>query len=682
MPTATKVPNQLFREKSPYLLQHAYNPVNWLPWGEEAFQKATEEDKPIFLSIGYSTCHWCHVMERESFEDQEVAEYLNANYISIKVDREERPDIDNIYMNFCQATTGQGGWPLTVFLTPQKHPFFAGTYFPKNSRYGHLGLLELLNTVKNKWKNNREELEQSAKEIIAILQQEENKVDNQDIDPDIFDEVFETLEKNHDSIYGGFGRAPKFPTPHNLMFLMRYHTIYHNEKALEMVESTLEYMFRGGIFDHLGGGFSRYSTDIKWLVPHFEKMLYDNALLIMAYSEAYQITKRPLYKEVAEKTIAYIMRDMTSDLGGFYSAEDADSEGEEGKFYVWSMEELRNILGESDAKFYAEYYQITEHGNFEEKNILNLIGTSLEKMNENPDLKTYMERLSKKIFEVRAVRIHPHKDDKILTSWNGLMIVAFTMASKMLERPEMLECAEQAFQFIVSQMVDEQGRLYARYRETERKHLGYLDDYAFMIWACIELYEAVYDVKYLKQAISFTDAMIDLFGDEKGNGFYLYGKDAEQLITKPKDIYDGAIPSGNSVAIYNLLRLAKLTGKQEYQERARNSLAHFGELVNSMPSMYGFMLIACMFERQQGQEIVLAGETKDPLLEQMEKMISSSFRPFTVVLRNQNSNELKDINSLLGEKSQINGKATAYICEHFTCQKPIQDIETLVRMLC
>lgn len=677
----TRIPNKLAEEKSPYLLQHAYNPVNWYPWCDEAFDKAKNENKAIFLSIGYSTCHWCHVMERESFEDKEVAAYLNQHYVSIKVDREERPDIDHIYMNFCQATTGQGGWPLSVFLTPKRQPFYAGTYFPKNNRNGYPGFIELLQVIHDEWQNERGKIENLADEIYGELQKHKREKKQQEINPTVLKSLFLSLEGNFDSKYGGFGRSPKFPTPHNLLFLLRYYKANQEEKALNMVKITLDNMYKGGIFDHIGGGFSRYSTDKKWLVPHFEKMLYDNALLIMAYTETYQITKNIFYKEVAQKIIGYIVRDMRSPDGGFYSAEDADSEGVEGKYYVWSKEELVSILGEMDANIFCDYYNVLEKGNFEGKNILNLIGSDLEKLKSHTEISQKANSMVEKVLKVREKRIHPYKDDKILTSWNGLMITALSIASKVFDDKVILNYAQDAYRAILDKMVDEKGRLYARYRDNERRHLGYLDDYANIIWASIELYETTYEMDYLKQAVRLSEDVIKLFGDETDKGFYLYGKDAEELITRPKDYYDGAIPSGNSVIAYNLLRLGKLTGRHEFEDQAKKLMMYFGKTLSENPMMYGFLLTAYLFDNQHAHEIVIAGENSDPILEEMKKAVADEYLPFSVVLINSNSEGLGEINSFASDQKMINGKTTAYICENFTCKKPIHNVEDFNRTI-
>lgn len=676
-----KTANKLIDEKSPYLLQHAYNPVSWYPWGEEAFEKARKEDKPIFLSIGYSTCHWCHVMERESFEDEEVASALNDHFICIKVDREERPDIDQIYMSFCQATTGSGGWPLSVFITADKRPFYAGTYFPKKTQYGRIGFIDLLGAISVKWQEERETIEDSAERLTYAINKMSETEDKQTIDEQIFDKAFGYFKRSFDPRYGGFGNAPKFPTPHNLLFLLRYYQMKHQEDALKMVEKTLLHLYKGGIFDHIGFGFSRYSTDKKWLVPHFEKMLYDNALLLMAYVETYQITKNIIYKEIADKIITYIMRDMTSSEGGYYCAEDADSEGVEGKFYVWSKNEVIDILGEEDGHFYSLYYDISREGNFEGENIPNLIERNIEEINKNEEVKVRLQTLSDRLFEVREQRVHPYKDDKILTSWNGLMIGAMALAGRVFANNEYLDSAQKAISFIEEKLLNDEGRLMSRYRDGDVKNFGFLDDYAFLIWSYIELYEATFKPNYLSKAIQLTQDTLYYFEDEKNGGFYLYGSDSEQLIARPKEIYDGAIPSGNSVMANNLLKLSRLTGREDFQNTAQKLFEHFGKKLNETPMGYTMMLCANIFNANPTKEIVLAGNLYDATLQEMLRLINEKYMPFTVVLLNDEKSDIEQLNSFAKGQEAIDGKTTAYICENHTCQKPVTDIESFKAML-
>jgi uncharacterized protein YyaL (SSP411 family) len=673
--------NRLIHEKSPYLLQHAHNPVDWYPWCDEAFQKAKAEDKPIFLSIGYSTCHWCHVMERESFEDKEVAEILNKHYISIKVDREERPDIDHIYMTVCQALTGHGGWPLTIFMTPDQKPFFAGTYFPKRGRQGMIGLMDLLDRIRKGWQSDRDTFADSASSIVDSMKSHftiENSGDQ--LSKDTIDQAYRELKNSFDYKYGGFGYSPKFPTPHNLFFLLRYWKLTDEKEALDMVEKTLDGMYRGGIFDHIGYGFSRYSTDQKWLVPHFEKMLYDNALLAIACLETYQATKKEEYAMLAKKIFTYILRDMTHSQGGFYSAEDADSEGEEGKFYTWTPEEIVEILGEKDGNFFCQYYGITPGGNFEGKSIPNRIHAHGPVNQDEEDIKPLRE----KVFVQREKRVHPHKDDKILTSWNGLMIAALAIGSRVLDNSQYIDAAEKAFDFIMQKLVNQDGRLLARYRQGEAAHLAYLDDYAFLVWGLIELYHTTFDVKYLELALKFNNEMLQLFNDTGKGGLFLYGEDGESLIARPKEVYDGAMPSGNSVAVLNMLLLARMTGDAQLEVKAYDQLNAFTSIVESSPSAHTYFLMAAIFGLYPTKEIVLAGDKEDTLMQRMVSLVHKSFLPQAVVLFNDGSKKeqalIKMAPYVEGQKP-IDGKATAYICQNYSCQTPTGNVDEFARHL-
>lgn len=672
MITKTKS-NRLINEKSPYLLQHANNPVDWFPWGDEAFEKATKEDKPIFLSIGYSTCHWCHVMERESFEDEEVADFLNSNFISIKVDREERPDIDSIYMSFCQAYTGSGGWPLTIIMTPNKKPFFAGTYFPKQGRGNFVGLLEILNSAISIWHEEREninhltnKMESDVKEYILTHQ-------SGDINSDIVHKTFEEFKMRYEKDYGGFSKVPKFPTPHNLLLLLRYHYITKNKEALDMVEHTLVSMYKGGIFDHIGFGFSRYSTDKYWLVPHFEKMLYDNAMLSYVYVEAYRATKNELYKEIADKIYTYVLRDMTDNLGGFYSAEDADSEGVEGKFYVWTTEEIISLLGKKNGEKFCKLYDITSKGNFEGKNILNLISKNLE------DLRVIDEETEhgrKILFEERENRIHPYKDDKILTSWNGLMIASLAYAGRIFKNDDYINAAKKCVRFIKSNLINDKGRLLGRFREGEAANLGLLDDYAYYTWGLIELYETTFEVGYLKEAIKLNQDTLELFLDKEQGGFYLYGEDAEELILRPKDIYDGALPSGNSVAVFNMIKLSNILEDNDLLEDARKQFNTFGETINQNPSYYSHLIDAWQYISNSYKNIVLVGKKHVDLLLEMVQKVNSIYLPYSQVVINDKEDNIEEIISSLKYKEGLNEKVTAYVCENYSCKEPAVDIKS------
>lgn len=614
-------------------------------------------------------------MERESFEDEEVAWVLNADFISIKVDREERPDIDHIYMNVCQALTGSGGWPLTIIMTPDRKPFFAGTYFPKRSRMGYPGLIEILEKTMKSWKTQKEELLQASEDIIRHIREESDAHFDEELDMETAGKAFKGFKASFDSEYGGFGRSPKFPMPHNLQFLLRYWKLTNEPDALSMVEKTLASMYRGGIYDHVGYGFSRYSTDRKWLVPHFEKMLYDNAGLAIAYLEAYQATEKKQYGEVAKQIFEYVLRDMTSPEGGFYSAEDADSEGVEGKFYVWSPKEITEILGEDAAVEFNGYYGINEKGNFEEKSIPNFLHNkeAFNNITANP-----IVDYRRKVHEVRETRVHPHKDDKILTAWNGMMIAALAYGSRVLENKSYLEAAERAAAFVRSRLIREDGRLLARYRDEEAAYLGYLEDYAFLVWGLIELYEASYKPEYLKLALELNGDMQKYFHDEENGGFYIYGRDSEELIVRPKDVYDGAIPSGNSVAAMNLFRLSRLSGDSDLEDVAYEQLNSFGAIIDGYPMGHSYMLMALLFANSKSGEIVLLGDRNEKSIQRMLKTININFLPFTTIVL-KDAEAIKDNISKLAPYTEgqvmMDDEATAYICENFACRAPITDID-------
>ncbi len=575
--------NHLQHETSPYLLQHADNPVNWYPWGEEAFAKAEAEDKPVFLSIGYSTCHWCHVMAHESFEDRQIAELLNQYFISIKVDKEERPDIDSIYMSVCQAFTGSGGWPMTIIMTPDQKPFFAGTYFPKSSKYGRVGLGDLLLTIHGKWMTDRESLLQAADEIIEFLQRDEKvRIPS---NSNLIKRGLMQFSTSFDDRNGGFGDAPKFPTPHNLLFLLQQYEKHGDAKALMMAEKTLLQMYRGGLFDHIGGGFCRYSTDKVYLVPHFEKMLYDNALLILTYCKAYEVTGKELYRNIAEKTGKYVLREMRDEEGGFYSAQDADSEGEEGKYYLFAEEEIEAVLGKEKAALFNAHFDITAKGNFEGKNIPNLLKTPVS------DLELSFDETMPTLYAFRKERYSLHLDDKILTAWNALMAAAMCRLYEATERAVYLDAAVDAVGFIESRMMDEE-QLAISYRNGKQRGKGLLDDYAFVIFAYLTLYDVSKDGEYLEKAETLTDTTIEDFFDEKRGGFFLYGDDHEQLILKPKETYDGAVFSGNSAMAYNLVQLWNLTEKEAYRKLAEKQLDFMQVEAEHYPAGHSMFLMA------------------------------------------------------------------------------------------
>lgn len=674
MPNSRRA-NRLIKEKSPYLLQHAYNPVDWYPWGEEAFAKAKAEDKPIFLSIGYSTCHWCHVMERESFEDEEVAALLNKHFISVKVDREERPDIDQIYMTACQAMTGQGGWPLTVLLTPEKQPFFAGSYFPKQSRYGRPGLMDILAGIAKGWQQSRSQLLELAHELVTAIQRQEQHSPGR-LKEDVFHKAFQNYQRSFDSEYGGFGSAPKFPAPHNLMFLLRYYRKYQQPAALAMVEKTLQAMYRGGIYDHIGFGFSRYSTDELWLVPHFEKMLYDNALLAISYLETYQVTKNPLYKQVAESIFTYVLRDMTAPEGGFFSAEDADSEGVEGKFYVWTPQEVIDVLGQQDGAKYNRHYDISPRGNFEGHSIPNLIRADLA----DEELAYLQQHCRPLLFSHREKRIHPHKDDKILTAWNGLMIAALAKGAQVLQRDDYRQAAAKGVEFIYQKLFNQQGRLLARYRQGEAAYPAYLDDYAFLIWGLLELYRASFEENYLRQALELTDRMIELFWDEQQGGFFFYGKDSEQLIARPKELYDGAMPAGNSVAAFILVQLARLTGEERLQHYAQRQLHTFGGTVADYPNAYAFFMLAALLQATAPLEIAIIGDRGQADTRDMLLQVQTKFLPEATVMYSAQA-QAHSKWPLLQNRERVGGQTTAYVCKNYSCHPPVTDAKQLSQLM-
>ncbi len=628
--------------------------------------------------IYFSTCHWCHVMAHESFEDEEVAKLMNENFIAIKVDREERPDVDSVYMTVCQALTGQGGWPLTILMTPDQKPFYAGTYFPKSSKYNMPGLMDVLNSVIKQWKENKNKIVSSSEGILSELSKYfEGETSSKKLTSKTLENGYNQLLYAFDNTYGGFGNAPKFPTPHKIMFLLRYYEKYKDTKALEIAEKTLDCMYRGGIFDHIGFGFSRYSTDSKWLVPHFEKMLYDNALLIIAYLEGYEVTKNDLYKDIAIKTLEYVFRELRSDTGGFYCAEDADSEGEEGKYYVFNPPEIIRVLDEKDGMFFNKYFNITPKGNFEGKSIPNLIKNKNYHKNDNK-----INNLSEQVLEYRSQRLKLHKDDKILTSWNGLMIAALGKAYKVLEDIRYLEYAKKTVNFIFDNLIDKDGRLFARYRDEESRHKAYLDDYAFLCFGLIELYESSFDVTFLKKAIDLNKNMIELFWDNEKFGFFLYGEDSERLIARPKELFDGAVPAGNSVAAYNLVKLARITGDTYLEELAEKQFdficgAIFNEEIN-----HSFFLIAASFALDEGKELICM--IKDKADEEQIKNVLSEIPAFNLtisIISDENEEEIKRIIPFINDYKYINDKSTYYLCKGKSCLSPVNNINELITLL-
>ncbi|MHA1530462.1 MAG: thioredoxin domain-containing protein [Candidatus Heimdallarchaeota archaeon] len=688
-------PNRLIKEKSPYLLQHATNPVDWYPWGEDAFEKAKKEDKPIFLSIGYSTCHWCHVMAHESFEDPEVAKLMNETFVNIKVDREERPEIDNIYMAVSQMITGSGGWPLTIIMDADRKPFTAGTYFPKESRFGRIGMLELIPKIKDYWDNNREELRLAAKEVISQLQSIET-TPGEEVKQDILNEAFREATLLFDEKNGGFRGAPKFPTPHKLLFLLRFWKRTGNKAALMMVEKTLTAMRSGGIYDHIGFGFHRYSTDSFWLLPHFEKMLYDQALLVIAYVEAYQATKKIEFREVADEILSYVLRDMTSREGGFYSAEDADSEGEEGTFYIWTSDEILKVLGKEDGNLFLQVYNFEKDGNFKDQATQKKTGSNIPHLKKSitdlaSELKTStkelvekLESMRVKLFEKRKTRIHPHKDDKILTDWNGLMITAFAKAGRILENEDYTTASEKALNFIIQNLETKSGRLMHRYREGEIAINGMIDDYAFTIWALLELYETTFKVEYLKKAIQYNDKMIEHFWDKNKGGFFFTPDDGEELIVRKKEIYDGAIPSGNSVAMLNMIRISRITMDLSLEEKAVQMNKLFSTTIEQSLLSFTLFLSALEYAFGPSFEVVIVGNLNKTDTNEMLQALRSEYIPNKIVLflpSDEEKPEISNVTDFVKYKSMKNGKATVYVCINRFCKFPTDDINKMLQLL-
>lgn len=680
--------NRLINEKSPYLLQHAYNPVDWYPWGEEAFEKARAEDKPVFLSIGYSTCHWCHVMEHESFEDQEVADLMNEAFVSIKVDREERPDIDNIFMTACQMVTGSGGWPLTVLLTPEKKPFFVTTYVPKHGRFGRSGMMDLVPRLREVWELRREDVLKSAEQIAEALresrpggpaEEEPGKAD--------LDLALEQLSQRYDAVHGGFGNAPKFPTPHQLVFLLHYWKRTGHPRGLEMVEKTLRFMRLGGVYDQIGFGFHRYSTDRQWLVPHFEKMLYDQALISLAAIEAYLAGGKQEFGDTAREIFTYVLRDMTSPEGAFFSAEDADSEGEEGKFYVWTVEEVRSVLSAEEARFAAMLFNMSERGNWIDQVTGEAPGTNIPHMDDlffrlTADEKAMYETIRRKLFEIREKRVHPHKDDKVLTDWNGLMIVALSRASRALDAPEYSQAAGRAAQFLLREMRNADGSLRHRYRAGESGLPAHVDDYAFFIWALIELYQATFEEEWLEHAVELNRYMLAHFWDDSDGGFFFTADNSEALFARTKEVYDGAVPSGNSVGLWNLLRLSRITGDSTLDEKAAKLARAFANQVKSIPFAHSQFLVGVDFALGPSYEVVIAAKrsTEGELL----RALNSSFQPNAVVLLRpdgEDSTRIARIAPFTAHQKAIEGKPTAYVCQSGQCQSPVTSAEDLLAAL-
>ncbi len=685
MENGKKCTNRLIHEPSPYLLQHAHNPVDWYPWGEEALLRAKKEDKPILLSIGYSSCHWCHVMEKESFENEPIAQLMNERFINVKVDREERPDLDEIYMNAVQVMTGSGGWPMTVFLTPGLIPFHAGTYFPPEDRGGMPGFPKVLAVVSDYYRSHRDEVEKmvaqvknTLNQIVSILPSPET------LNEKVLSKAYDTLERQFDPIYGGFGKAPKFPSSMALSFLLRHWKSTKTEKALEMVEESLEKMANGGIYDHLGGGFHRYSVDERWLIPHFEKMLYDNALLSRTYFEAYQATRKERCRHVGEEILDYVLREMKAPKGGFYSTQDADSEGEEGKFYVWTRDQIKDLLGKEKGTPFCAYYGVGMQGNFEGEASVLHIASSLEKVSQSygvsvEALEILLEEGRRKLFAHREKRIKPNRDEKILTSWNGLMISRFTDGFKVTGNKEYLHGAEEATRFILDKMKMD-GHLMRVFHMGKCQGKGYSEDYAFFIQALIDLYEATFETEYLIEAIELNEKMIGQFWDDQNGGFFFTGKENEILIARSKSPYDNAIPSTNSIAIFNLLRLGYLTGDQSLKKKAEQTLQLFYSFLLEHPSGFAQMLSGLSFFLNP-EEIGIIGSKNDQRTKAMLKEIYITYLPNKILsLRDPQRSTEGNWFPFLKEKG-VPGVPTAFVCKGFTCLPPFRDRDELKKGL-
>jgi uncharacterized protein YyaL (SSP411 family) len=689
--------NRLADSKSPYLLQHAENPVDWYPWGEEAFRAAKEQDRPIFLSIGYATCHWCHVMEHESFENAEVAALMNEAFINIKVDREERPDIDQVYMTVCQMLTGGGGWPLTIIMTPDKKPFYSGTYIPPTSMYGRIGMLDLVPKIAHLWRNDRDRAVSSAGHITdALAKTAEVSASTGGISGTAVQQAAQQLAARYDQVHGGFGAAPKFPSPHNLVFLTRFGYSSGDAQPLEMVGHTLRRMRLGGVYDQIGFGFHRYSTDARWLVPHFEKMLYDQATMLMACTEAWQAGQDPVLERTAREIVAYVVRDMTSPEGAFYSAEDADSEGEEGLFYLWSTDEIGQLLDGGDADFAAKVWSLTADGNYldEAKRIktgLNIphLATTFDAAAADLDLtvsafELRLEQIRKRLFDVREDRIHPLKDDKVLADWNGLMSAALAHAGRVFSEPSWIDAAARSVRFVDESMRRKDGRLLHRFRDGEAAIPGFLDDAVFLTTAALELYDATHEPAYLVRASELQRETLELFWDSEHGGFFFTAGDNEELLVRQKEIYDGAMPSGNSMAADNLVRLARLTGDQEFAARGEELFKAFSAQANSMPSAYGQLMIAHQRAASPSLEVVIAGKPDAEDTQALLAAVRADYRPYLSLLLIPPGEAGSPIHALAPFTQgyeMVEGKAAAYVCRDFSCQLPTTEPEELVRLL-
>jgi uncharacterized protein YyaL (SSP411 family) len=676
--------NRLIHETSPYLLQHAHNPVEWYPWGEEAFAKAKAENKPILLSVGYSACHWCHVMERESFENEKIAGVMNELFVNIKVDREERPDVDEIYMNAVQMLTGRGGWPMTVFLTPEGKPFYGGTYFPPVDRHGLPAFPRVLAGVAQAYYERPQDIANSTTQILANLEKITHREEAvRPLHVDTLEQAAANLAKHVDQTYGGLGGAPKFPNSMVFSLFLRLYRATGNARYVELTTHTLHKMAEGGIYDHLGGGFHRYSVDERWLVPHFEKMLYDNALLVRLYLEAYQVTHEPFFHHVVEEILAYVEREMLHPEGGFYSTQDADSEGEEGKFFVWSRDEVLRLLGEEGGEIFCRYYDVTDVGNFEHHNILHptLTVEQLAKLfrREVREVQRLLAEAKHLLFTVREKRVKPGRDEKILASWNGLMLSAFAEAAKVLGTPHYAEVARKNADFLLTQLYRE-GRLLHSYKDGQARFNAYLDDYAFVAAALVDLYEATFNRVYLERAGELMEILLSRFWDEKEGGFYFTSNDHETLISRSKSAFDGAIPSGNSVAVFTLLRLSFLTENPRYLEKAEKILRLFYDAMEQNPFGFSNMLGALDFYLRRPKEIVILGDPQADATQALLAQLHSEFIP-NKTLTCLDPERGEKIPSLLEGKTQVDGKLTGYVCHNFTCSLPVTEWSALKQLL-
>ena len=676
------MPNRLIDETSPYLLQHANNPVDWYAWGDEALNRAREEDRPILLSIGYSACHWCHVMERESFENPDIAALMNEHFVNIKVDREERPDLDAVYMEAVQMMTGSGGWPMTVFLTPDCRPYYGGTYFPPADRGGMPGFPRLLAAASQAYRTNKGEIERVTRQLAEQMGRTGQMPRGfTPLTTEVMHSAYSQLATQFDHLNGGFGSAPKFPQPMTPEFLLRYYQHGFNARALEMVELTLRKMAYGGIYDQVGGGFHRYSTDAYWLVPHFEKMLYDNALLARLYLHTWQITGNPLYRRITEETLDYALREMTDPAGGFYSAQDADSEGVEGKFFVWTADELRRLLS-ADADLVMGYYGVTEPGNFEGANILNVPAAPADYAGRNgvsaDALSAAIARARARLLEAREQRIHPLRDDKVLTAWNGLMLRSFAEAGAAFGRADYRDAARHNAAFLLDNMRDANGRILRTWRNGQAKLLGYLEDYASLADGLLALHEATLEPRWLREAAAIADGMIDLFWDDAVGGFYDTGRDHETLVIRPRDVFDNAQPCGGSVAADALLRLAVITGSDDYAAKAATPLRALQQLLGRAPTATGHWLGALDFYVSLPKEIVIVGPPEHPTTAAMLAEVGRRYLPNRVAVGMPDPAQPPLAGSpLLEQRGLIDGQPAAYVCEHYVCRLPVTDAAAL-----